>query len=243
MTTSLPVDRMFRTPGLVKICGLREPEHAVVAAEAGADLLGFIFAPGRRRVTPQQAERCIEAARRAHHAVGRDHDLLSVGVFVDARPDEIVETVRQAGLDLVQLHGSEPPGFADSLPVPTIKVFKPGPFAPLADTVAAVSTFFASVRPPIGVLIEGSHPAGAGGTGALADWTVARMLASQRPTLLAGGLTPSNVGEAIATVRPLGVDVSSGVERDGVKDPDLIAAFVATARAAFGTGDTSCPGS
>ncbi len=232
--TTFRVDPRFHRGELVKICGLREPEHAATAAEAGADLLGFIFAQGRRRVTSEQAARCIEAARRVRRAIGVDRDLLTVGVFVDAPAAEIVKTVDEAGLDLVQLHGSEMPGFADSLPVPTIKTFKPSPAAAFADTRDVVDTFFSSIRPPVALLIEGYHPAGAGGTGTLADWKAARMLAPRRPTLLAGGLTPDNVGEAIATVHPLGVDVSSGVERDGVKDPHLIAAFVATARHAFG---------
>ncbi len=188
---------------MVKICGLREPEHAATAAEAGADLLGFIFAQGRRRVTSEQAARCIEAARRVRRASGVDRDLLTVGVFVDARSAEIVKTVGEAGLDLVQLHGSEMPRFADSLPVPTIKTFKPSPAAAFADTRDVVDTFFSSIRPPVALLIEGYHPAGAGGTGTLADWKAARMLAPRRPTLLAGAterviaknLPPSQEGE------------------------------------------------
>ena len=227
---SPPVIERLTAGGVVKICGLREPEHAVAAAKAGADLLGFIFAPARRRVRPEQAGRCIEAARRA---AGAGRSLLAVGVFVDASADEIAETAREAGLDLVQLHGAEPPGFAATLPVPTIKALKPRSLAPFAETTEAATAYFSMARPPVALLIDGYHPTSAGGSGARADWGLASVITPRWPMLLGGGLTPENVGEAIREVRPLGVDVSSGVERDGVKESELIVAFVDAAKAAF----------
>ncbi len=215
---------------MVKIDGLREPEHAIAAAEAGADLLGFIFAPARRRVTPEQARRCIEAARRA---VGIPSVPLAVGVFVDASVDEINATVREAGLDIVQLHGAEPPDLLAALEVPTIKALKPQPGESMTETMDAAAAYFSTLLHPIALVIDGYHPAYAGGSGVRADWGVASAVARRWPTLLAGGLTPENVVEAIRTVRPLGVDVSGGVERDGIKDPERIAAFIVAAKAAF----------
>lgn len=220
----------FAAGGLVKICGLREPEHAAAAAVAGADLLGFVFAPARRRVTPEQARRCIAAAR---DAVGPERRLFAVGVFVNASGGEIAEAARVAGLDLVQLHGDEPPGFSGGLPVPAVKALKPSPSAMVEEAIGAARAQMAATRPPLALLIDGHHPTSAGGSGVRADWAVATRLATGVPMILAGGLNPENVAEAIRTVRPLGVDVSSGVERDGVKDAGLIAAFVDAARGAY----------
>jgi phosphoribosylanthranilate isomerase len=216
--------------GLIKVCGLREPEDAVAAAEAGADLLGFVFAPARRRVSAKQAKRCIDAARQA---IGAERSLLSVGVFVDAPATEIEETASEAGFDLVQLHGAEAPGFPAGLSLPSIRAFKPRPAVALSETAELIAPHFSTAQPPIALLIDGFHPTSAGGTGSRADWSLARAVSLRWPMLLAGGLTPENVAEAIGSARPSGVDVSSGVERDGTKDPERIAAFVAAAKAAF----------
>lgn len=215
---------------IVKICGLREPEHAVAAAQVGADLLGFIFAPGRRRVSPGQASRCIAAVRAAGNGAAMP---LTVGVFVDASIAEINETIELTGIDLVQLHGGEPPEFAAGLRRPTLKVLKPLPESEQADTMTVAGALLASTRPPIALVIDGFHPQMAGGAGVRADWTMGALLARRFPLMLAGGLSPENVAEAIRTVRPLGVDASSSVERGGIKDPALIAAFVTAAREAM----------
>jgi len=224
------VVRRFAQGGLVKICGLREPEHAAAAAAAGADLIGFVFAPARRRVTPEQARRCIAAAREAG---GASTPPLAVGVFVDASAEEIADTALRAGLDLVQLHGDEPPGFAATLPLPAVKALKPPPAAETDETTATASACLIGDPAPVALLIDGFHPSSAGGAGVQANWTLAAAVAKRSPMLLAGGLTPGNVGAAIQMVKPLGVDVSSGVEIDGAKDSRLIAAFVGEARAAF----------
>jgi phosphoribosylanthranilate isomerase len=208
----------------VKICGLREPEHAVAAAAAGADLIGFIFAPSRRRVAPGEAAACI-AALHAH-----DERPLAVGVFVDAPADEIMATVRVAGLDLVQIHGDEPIDLLDRVDVPVIRALRPRPGESVDAVEREIARWAAHPRAPIALLIDGYSEAGAGGTGVRSDWSLARSLAERWPVLLAGGLDATNVGEAIATARPHGVDVSSGVERDGRKDPERIAAFIAAAR-------------
>jgi len=215
--------------GLVKICGLRQSEHAVAAALAGADLLGFIFADARRRVTPETARDCIAAAR----AASPDRVLLAVGVFVDATADEMNAVAACAGLDLIQIHGAPPPDLFASLARPALQVLRTG-----EGTVAEVERRIAShaIDPcrPLAYLVDGYAPHAHGGAGVRADWATAAHLAQTVPLILAGGLGPTNVADAIATVRPRGVDVSSGVETDGVKDPAKIAAFVAAAKRAFG---------
>ncbi|MFN8591434.1 MAG: phosphoribosylanthranilate isomerase [Thermomicrobiales bacterium] len=215
--------------GLIKICGLREPEHAAAAAEAGADLLGFIFVKARRQVTPKQARNCIDAARRA----APHRDILAAGVFVDADPVVINDAARIAGLDLVQLHGNEPPGSIASIAVPVMKVFRPGPGDPGAEIMDAIETYLRLDQPPVGFVIDGYSERGHGGEGVRADWTLAASVNRVHPLLLGGGLDPENVAAAIAAVKPLGVDVSSGVETDGVKDPARIASFILAAREAF----------
>ena len=219
----------FARGNLIKICGLREPEHAAAAAEFGADLLGFIFAPARRQVTVEAARRCIEAARSAAGA----RPIVAVGVFVDAPASEIERAAAGAGLDAVQLHGSEDPSFVEALGVPATKVLRPRGGVEAAAVIAEIDAFRSSRRPPAGFLIDGYADGASGGTGARADWDVAAEVAAARPVMLAGGLEPENVAAAIRRVRPIGVDVSSGVETDGVKDVARIDAFIRAARQAF----------
>ncbi len=225
---ALGLGDLIERGGLVKICGLRDPAHAVAAAEAGADLLGFIFAPARRQVSPEQARACIEAARTA--AVG---PIVAVGVFVDEAPDRISAVIDAAGLDAVQLHGDEPPTCAARLAAPALKAFKPKP-GDADDVVALAIAAHLGEGGAVAALVDGYHPGSSGGAGVAADWGLASRLAQHAPMLLAGGLDPENVAVAIRQVRPVGVDVSSGVEIDGVKNADRIAAFVAAAKDAFG---------
>ena len=218
--------------GLVKICGLREPDHAAAAARAGADLIGFIFAPARRQVTTSVARSCVAAAREA--ALGRP--LVAVGVFIDASPSEIAGIVKDAGLDAVQLHGAEPPEIIESLPVPVIKALRPQTKSTSDTVLSEINRYQSAAAPPVGILVDGYSDQAFGGTGARADWTLAAEVCAESPILLAGGLDPENVSGAIQRVRPRGVDVSSGVEVDGAKDPELIAQFIRAARAAFVDG-------
>ena len=215
--------------GLVKIDGLREPQHAAAAAASGADLLGFIFAPARRQVSAAMARACIDAGRDA--AEGRT--VVAVGVFVDASPSEIAAVVDEAGLDVVQLHGEEPPESLLNVRAPVFKALRPKPEAIATDVIAEINRYRSTATPPIGFLIDGYSEQASGGTGARADWVVAAEINAEIPILLAGGLDAENVSAAIRRVRPWGVDVSSGVEIGGVKDADRIAAFIRAARAAF----------
>lgn len=217
--------------GLVKICGLREPAHAVSAVAAGADLLGFVFAPARRQVSAETARACISAARRA----AGTRRVLAVGVFVDAPADVMNATAEVAGLDLLQVHGAADHDILACLHRPVVKVVRAKPGADVARVEMLIASYAAPPASPVAYLMDGYVEGAHGGTGIRTDWKLAAHLTRSYPLILAGGLAPGNVGEAIAGVAPLAVDVSSGVETDGVKDPAKIAAFVAAARGAFAT--------
>ena len=210
---------------IIKICGLREPEHALAAAEAGATHIGYNFAPSRRRVNAAQARRCIDITKSSFPEV------LAVGLFVDATVDEMLTVSGEAGIDVIQVHNQPNTSLIAELRLPVLPVTRTAP----GERVQSVIDYFDSVRSEqVGaLLLDAYHPTLAGGTGALADWEFAAEVAATLPVVLAGGLNRTNVGDAIRTVRPLGVDVSSGVERDGHKDAALIRAFVAQAQAAF----------
>jgi phosphoribosylanthranilate isomerase len=205
---------------IVKICGLRTLEHALAAAEAGADMIGLVFAPSKRRIA-RAAAAALVAALRAHE-VGRR--LQVAGLFVNEPAETINALSAQVGLDLVQLSGDEPPALADALALPVIKAIRLDGGAHEAGWLRRTAE-----RP---VMIDAHVPGAYGGTGHRADWGRAAELSRRRPVLLAGGLSPENVAEAVLEVRPWGVDVSSGVELAGGKDVGLIRAFVANARAA-----------
>ena len=223
------LSRLFARGAIVKIDGLREPEHAAAAAAAGADLIGFIFAPARRQVTAAVARSCIAAAR----AASPERPVLAVGVFVDASPSEMARVARETGVDALQLHGAEPPESLRHLPVPALKALRPRPGTKAGQVMAEIDRYHSSLQPPLGILVDGYSEEFAGGTGARADWRLAAEIGATVPIILAGGLDPDNVGAAIRQVHPLGVDVSSGVEIDGVKDSSRIEAFIRAARKAF----------
>jgi phosphoribosylanthranilate isomerase len=216
-------------PGSVKICSLREIEHAQYVINAGADMFGLIFVPGvRRQVTVERGAEIAAAVRsRANGQSPR-----AVGVFVDASPEEINRTARLAGLDLAQLQGNEPPEMLSEIDLPVIRAIRPRPDQTVADVRIVLESYLRASRPPVAFHFEGIS-AGHGGEGARADWELVGELARDYPVILAGGLSPENVAGAIAAVRPIGVDVSSGVETDGVKDPAKIAAFARAARSSF----------
>jgi phosphoribosylanthranilate isomerase len=202
----------------VKICGISSPEHMIVAAAAGADYLGLVFAPSRRQVTVDQAQQLVKTLRDAGYATP------VVGLFVNASATAISTVVHTCGLDVVQLHGNEP--YALCADLPNLPIWRAVRLAGADDE----TEWLASTDDRITVLVDAPVDGAFGGTGRLADWQAAATLARQRRVVLAGGLHPQNVQAAIAQVHPWGVDVSSGVERDGFKDNGLIAAFVALAK-------------
>ncbi len=213
--------------GLIKICGISREDHAEAVAASGADFIGFMFvAESRRRVEPWKARVCAE------HAKAVNPHIRAVGVFLGAPIQMIREIREEAGLDLVQIHDLPNAAWLSELAMATWITARaePGMQVETIDERFQRGSASGYVE---ALLFDAYHPIQAGGTGLTADWSAARQLAARHPLILAGGLNPENVNDAINTVRPRGVDVSSGVERDGVKDPELIAEFVRRARAAF----------
>ena len=225
----------------VKICGITNIGDARCAASAGADLLGFIFYPGSARyVTPARAR---EITRALQAEFGLEAPRM-VGVFVDAPVSEITETAATASLDLIQLHGAETPEMVNTLRACTLRVrarracaFKAIRSRTLEEAKAALNRY--AGRPDScdedtvpNLLIDAYHPQERGGTGLRADVATAQWLSRRCRLLLAGGLTPENVGDAITLIKPWGVDASSGVEvTKGIKRHALVRAFIASVRA------------
>jgi len=197
----------------VKICGITRLEDALEAARLGADALGFNFWPGSKRyVAPADARAIV---RRLPPFV------TAVGVFVDAPREEILRAVAASGVQVAQLHGDEPPELCASLPLPVVKALR----IANAHALAALAAYEVS-----GFLLD-APSAGYGGSGKTFDWSLATEAAAVVPVMLAGGLTPENVAEAIRAVRPWGVDVASGVERaPGVKDLAKLRHFIEAAK-------------
>ena len=220
---------------LIKICGLREPAHALAAAEAGADFIGLVFAESRRRVSVDEALAIVRALGGPPAAAGdgaegieallRRRRPLVVGVFAGADAETVNRTVEAVGLDLVQLSGDEPWDICDKLSRPVLRAVKVKEGAGAEEVIAGIG---AGAIPLLDTHTEGAL----GGTGRPFNWAVAAGVARRYPIVLAGGLTPENVGEAVRRVRPWAVDVSSGVETDGVKDVEKICAFIAAVREA-----------
>lgn len=195
----------------VKICGLTRSEDLAAAVAAGVDAVGLVFhPPSPRAVTAQQAARLC---------AGLPPFVTAVGLFVDARECEVRAILDRVPLDLLQFHGEEPPEACDRYGRRWIKAIR---MRPGLDLAAQALTF----RGAAGLLLDTFDPLLAGGTGRTFDWgRVPRDLGT--PIILAGGLDPHNVAEAIRRVRPFGVDVSGGVESaKGVKDPTKITAFL-----------------
>lgn len=232
----------------VKICGITNIEDARCVASAGADLLGFIFYQrSARYITPAQAGEIADVLRGEFGAAAPR----LVGVFVDAGPTEIAAAIEAAHLDLVQLHGSEPPKILHAIndQASNASAFKAIRSRNLQEAKSALSRYNGH---PDGcdrddgpnLLIDAYHPQEHGGTGLRADAATAQWLSRRCRLLLAGGLTPENVGDAITFIRPWGVDVSSGVEiTKGIKQHTLVHAFMAAVRTADRTESTKHLGS
>ena len=210
----------------VKICGVRRLEDALVAAEASADYVGMVFVPGRRRRVDPEAARVITDAL---GELGPDAPR-SVGLFGDQPLTEVLDTIAAAGLDCVQLCGDESPEYCRRVRehAGIIKVLHVADDADIAGIVDLIDTYTAAgCTITLDSQVAGLH----GGTGQSFEWSIAAKLAqSGRKFLLAGGLTPENVADAVAQVNPWGVDVSSGVETDGAQEHQKIRQFVANAR-------------
>ncbi|MFV1857737.1 MAG: N-(5'-phosphoribosyl)anthranilate isomerase [Anaerolineales bacterium] len=204
----------------VKICGLTNLEDALAAAEAGADMLGFNFYPDSPRyIEPGRCEQIIAALRSKRVAAP------TVGVFVNTPASDIAGMLHECGLDLAQLHGDEPPATLEELGGRAFKAIRPQT-AEEADTAVRRFAHLAHGAGPA-LLVDAYRAGQYGGTGGVGDWSLAGSIAAGTPILLAGGLTPDNVSAAVATVRPWGTDVASGVEsHPRRKDRQLMEAFV-----------------
>ena len=210
---------------IVKICGVRTVEHARAAAEAGAGMVGLIFAASKRQVSVEEA-RAVTSARYAWRP-------RFVGVFVNEDPDAIGRIAGEARLDLVQLSGEETPEECARLRVPYTKVVHVRDGMSV-DDVLHIATKYVDAMSIVLDTAGLTRLTRWGGTGVPVDWPLAAEVVRRlgRPVVLAGGLRPDNVASAIDIVRPWGVDVSSGVETDGVKDEEKIRAFIGAARGA-----------
>ena len=245
-----------RAHPFVKLCGLREPEHAQVAASVGADAFGMILAPFPRQVTPDHAAAIVRAARTSPPAPPLKREgsqtppsrrgkgdgglgPLAVGVFVNEAPDTIASLAAHIGLDAIQLSGDETSEICAAIThltgLPVIKAVRLG-------GSNAPTQFDAYPLAGATLLLEPSGGAQAGGNGRTGNWELVRQAATRWPVLLAGGLTPGNVTHAIAAAHPRGVDVSSGTETNGVKDPAKLRAFVAAARSTHSTAFAASTG-
>jgi len=202
---------------LVKICGITRLTDATHAVACGVDALGFVFWPkSPRYIAPDRAVDIIATL---------PPSVTTVGVFVNESVDGIRAIVERTGIGVVQLHGDETPDYASALGRPVWRAF----------TVERAEAMSSAWPPDTTVLVDASDPVRRGGTGMKVDWRQAAGIARAHRIVLAGGLTPENVVEAIETVRPYGVDVSSGVEDSpGVKNVDKIERFLTGARSAFG---------
>ncbi|MFC1872160.1 phosphoribosylanthranilate isomerase [Chloroflexota bacterium] len=210
----------------VKICGLTKAEDAITAAAAGADLLGFIMAESRRRVTIGQARDLVQAVK-AHGYTGE-----LVGVFVNEPADTINQVAAYAGFGRVQLSGDETPEDARNVNIPIIKVIRVSPATQTEHISAEIFTWREATGPKTLFLLDTAQRGAYGGTGKVFNWQVAAGVAQTEPIIVAGGLTPKNVAELVLKVKPFGADVSSGVETGGLKDGVKIAAFVRAAKMA-----------
>jgi phosphoribosylanthranilate isomerase len=201
---------------VIKICGVTRKEDALLAVSLGAWAVGFNFY--------EKSPRCVTIEQAADMAARLPLGVRRVGVFVNAGRSAIERTVAGAELDMIQLHGDEPPDMCRSWPCEVIKAM-PLRSGEDVERLAAYEVFLH--------LVDSGTGGAYGGTGKLSDWTLAAEAAARHRLLLAGGLTPENVAEAVRVVRPFGVDVASGVEREpGVKDAGKMKAFFIAAREA-----------
>jgi phosphoribosylanthranilate isomerase len=205
---------------IVKICGIMDLDNGLVAIDAGADYLGFIFyPPSSRYLLLDQAAELIQELRAA-----RPSGWKAVGVFVNEPLELVCSIQKQCALDVVQLNGEEPADYSRAIPGPVFKSVRFGEM--VVDGAPITAAALSAER----ILLDANVPGRYGGTGVTYDWAAVRLAVADG--FLAGGLAPENVAQAIEVAQPWGVDVSSGVERQGRKDPGLIRAFLHAIRQA-----------
>ncbi|MDD5038136.1 MAG: phosphoribosylanthranilate isomerase [Dehalococcoidales bacterium] len=211
----------------VKICGLSEIEHALAASQAGADFLGLVFAPSQRQVSPERALPLVEAVNSL-----RTRPII-VGIFANSTAQEINQITDHCHLDWVQLSGNETWQYCLEIKKPIIKVIHI-PANRTGDEIRSEieSGYQLMSKKEVVCLLDSQVGDAYGGTGKVFNWQMAKEIASRFPVMVAGGLTPTNVGQLVGAVHPWGVDVSTGVETNGRKDASKISAFIEAVRKA-----------
>jgi phosphoribosylanthranilate isomerase len=215
----------------IKICGLSDIEHALAAADAGADYLGLIFAESRRRVSPEQALEIVKAVRELTHPPE------VVGVFAGSPAAEVNSIARACRLDRVQLSGDETYEYCRDIDFPIFKVIHVHKGSSAAEIIGEITHGYKIMAgKEITFLLDSSSGSAYGGTGQTFDRQIAKEVSGRFPVIIAGGLTPENVGDLVKEMNPYGVDVSSGVETDYRKDSAKITAFIKAVRSAMPGG-------
>jgi phosphoribosylanthranilate isomerase len=210
----------------IKICGITDKSQALAAVEAGADFIGLVFAPSKRQVIPTKAYEIASAVKKTTDATK------VVGVFVNAPVFQVNEVADFCALDRVQLSGDESWEYCREVVNPVIKAIRISQQS-TEELCAELSTAGALLTGRRFITLLDSQAEGKyGGTGESFDWTLAQEVAKSFPVIIAGGLNTNNVVRLIERVAPWGVDVSSGVETEGVKDLAKIKAFIAAVRKA-----------
>jgi phosphoribosylanthranilate isomerase len=211
----------------IKICGIKNEEHALAVTEGGADFIGMVFASSPRQITPARAEKIVEALHQNKATTE------VVGVFVNARVGTVSRIAERCRLDWVQLSGEEPWEYCRELARPVIKVVRLS-LDNKPEQVCKDLAYGAKLlkKQKYIFMIDSNVREKYGGTGRKFDWKLAVPIAREFPVIIAGGLTPGNVAEAIRIISPWGVDVSTGVETKGIKDMGKIRKFTEVVRGA-----------
>jgi phosphoribosylanthranilate isomerase len=218
--------RMRNDMTKIKICGIREEAHALAAVEAGTDFIGLVFAPSRRQVTFAKARHIASAVKK------RNYNVEVVGVFVNAPATEVNKIADFCALDWVQLSGDESWEYCCEIARPIIKAIRIG--QQNSEGICAELVAGNKILSPqrFITLLDSQVGGKYGGTGVIFNWELAQQVAKRFPVVIAGGLDPENVAQAIELVSPWGVDVSSGVEVEGVKDIAKIKTFIGAVKKA-----------
>ena len=212
---------------LIKICGLTSVKDAVEVARLDVQIIGLVFAHSRRQVSVEQAEAISDAVK------GVEGRPAVAGVFVNEDAGKLNEIARRCRLDVVQLSGDESYDYCRQINSPLIKAIHISPGSRSGDIIKDADTA-GHIRKPVLYLLDTKKEGAYGGTGQSFNWEIARRTVRALPLIVAGGLDPGNVAGLIEQARPLGVDVSSGVETHGRKDIPKIQAFISAVRAADG---------
>lgn len=211
----------------VKICGLSGVQHALAAVEAGADFIGLVFAPSQRQISVKKALEVAEAVRTLKPSQ------VVVGVFVNAAAEEVNRIAEYCHLDWVQLSGDETWHYCQQINRPVIKTVHVSNANTPEEIVSEIAIGYKLLSRQDLICLLDSRVGGAyGGTGKTFDWQLAKEISAKFHVLIAGGLTPINVGQMVKEIQPWGVDVSSGVETNGQKDTAKIKAFIEAVRSA-----------